>query len=87
VTLLKASRRLTTVQLTVHGFRSSFRDWAAEKTNIARDVCEAALAHVVKDKTEAAYKRTALFDKRRELMDLWSQFATSTPARVLSIRA
>jgi integrase len=87
MSFLKAARRLTTATLTTHGFRSSFRDWAAEKTHIARDVCEAALAHVVKDKTEAAYKRAVLFDKRRELMNLWSHFATSTPATIIAIGA
>lgn len=87
MTFLKAARRLTKATLTTHGFRSSFRDWAAEKTNIPRDVCEAALAHTLKDKTEAAYKRTALFDKRRELMDLWAHFATSTPATIIAIGA
>jgi integrase len=87
VAFLKAARRLTTVPLTTHGFRSSFRDWSAERTNIPTIVCEAALAHVVKDKTEAAYRRTDLFDRRRELMDLWAQFATSTPGAVVAIRA
>ena len=87
MSFLKAARRLTTATLTTHGFRSSFRDWAAEKTNLPRDVCEAALAHVVKDATEAAYKRTTLFDKRRELMTLWAHFATSTPATILAIGA
>jgi integrase len=82
MTFLKAARRLTTAPLTTHGFRSSFRDWSAEKTNVARDVCEAALAHVLKDKTEAAYKRTDLFDKRRDLMVLWAQFATNAEATV-----
>ena len=52
-------------------------DWSAEKTNVARAVCEAALAHAVKDKTEAAYNRTDLFDRRRDLMDSWERFATS----------
>ena len=87
MSFLKAARRLTEAEITTHGFRSSFRDWAAEKTNIARDVCEAALAHVVKDDTEAAYRRTDLFDKRRELMDLWAHYATSTPATILAIGA
>lgn len=87
MTFLKAARRLTKATLTVHGFRSSFRDWSAEKTSMPRDVCEAALAHTLQDKTEAAYKRTALFDKRRELMDLWAHFATSTPSNVVAIGA
>ena len=83
----KASRRVTTVPLTPHGFRSSFRDWSEERTNVPRTVCEAALAHVVKDKTEAAYKRTDLFDKRRGLLDLWARFVTTTPANVVVLRA
>ena len=87
MTFLKAARRLTTVPLTTHGFRSSFRDWSAERTNVPTIVCEAALAHVVKDKTEAAYRRTDLFDRRRELMDLWSRFATGTPADIVPLRA
>ena len=55
-----------------HGFRSSFRDWAAERTNHSREVIEAALAHVVKNQTEASYARSDLFDKRRPLMDEWA---------------
>lgn len=63
--------------LTVHGFRSSFRDWAAEKTGFPRELAEAALAHVVRDRTEAAYQRGDLLDRRRKLMDAWSKFCTS----------
>ena len=55
-----------------HGFRSSFRDWAAEETDHPREVAEAALAHVVKNKVEAAYRRTDLFERRRRLMDDWA---------------
>ena len=55
-----------------HGFRSSFRDWAAEETDHPREVIEAALAHVVQNKVEAAYARSDLFDRRRRLMDDWS---------------
>ena len=62
------------LRLTVHGFRSSFRDWASEQTNFPNAVCEAALAHTIKDKTEAAYHRTDLFDKRRELMAEWAGY-------------
>ena len=80
-------RRLKHDAITTHGFRSSFRDWAAEKTNVPRAVCEAALAHTLRDKTEAAYNRTDLFDRRRELMDTWAKFATTKPADVVSIRA
>ena len=52
-----------------HGFRSSFRDWAAEQTNTPREVIEAALAHTVRNQTEAAYARSDLFERRRRLMD------------------
>jgi hypothetical protein len=54
---------------------------------VPRAVCEAALAHTLRDKTEAAYHRTDLFDRRRELMNTWAKFATATPADVVSIRA
>ncbi len=57
-----------------HGFRSSFRDWAAEKTDHPREVIEAALAHVVRNKVEAAYARSDLFERRRILMDDWSRY-------------
>ena len=57
-----------------HGFRSSFRDWAAEETDHPREVVEAALAHVVRNKVEAAYRRTDLFERRRRLMDDWSAY-------------
>lgn len=60
--------------LTVHGFRSSFRDWCAEMTSYPREVAEAALAHVLKDKTEAAYQRGDIFEKRRKLMTAWDKY-------------
>ena len=56
-----------------HGFRPSFRDWAAEQTNHPREVIEAALAHVVQNKVEAAYARSDLFERRRLLMDDWAE--------------
>jgi len=59
---------------TAHGFRSAFRDWASECTNFPREVCEMALAHSIKDKTEAAYRRGDLFQKRRELMTAWNRY-------------
>src|SRR5262249_42556950 len=61
-------------EITVHGFRSSFRDWAAERTNFPREVAEMALAHVIPDAVEAAYRRGDLFDKRRKLMDAWAAY-------------
>ncbi len=62
-------------EVTAHGFRSAFRDWAAETTSHPREVCEMALAHTIADKTEAAYRRGDLFEKRRELLQAWSVFA------------
>lgn len=64
--------RMERRDITVHGFRSTFRDWAAERTNFPREVVEMALAHVIPDKTEAAYRRGDLFEKRRKLMDAWA---------------
>ncbi len=57
-----------------HGFRSSFRDWAAEETDHPREVIEAALAHVVQNRVEAAYARSDLFERRRRLMDDWAGY-------------
>lgn len=74
------------LSITAHGFRSSFRDWACEQTNFPREVCEQALAHVVRDKTEAAYRRSDLLAKRRNLMAAWAAFATSTQAEVIPLR-
>lgn len=65
-------RRMAYNNITVHGFRSTFRDWAGETTSFPREVIEAALAHGIKDKAEAAYARSDLFDKRRLLMKAWS---------------
>jgi integrase len=59
---------------TVHGFRSTFSDWARDKTSYPRDVIEMALAHTIKDKSEAAYRRGDALDKRRELMGDWSGY-------------
>jgi integrase len=70
-------RRMKVTGATVHGFRSSFRDWAAERSDSPNEVCEAALAHAVESKVEAAYRRGDLFDKRRKLMDAWSIYCTS----------
>jgi integrase len=74
VALLLVVRRLAPVGTTVHGFRSSFRDWCAERTNYANHVVEAALAHAVSNKVEAAYRRSDLFEQRARLMDDWARF-------------
>ena len=81
---LMALRRMHRSDITPHGFRSTFRDWAAEQTNAPRAVCEAALAHSLRDKTEAAYHRTDLFERRRELMTAWATFATRNAADIVS---
>jgi integrase len=76
--------------VTAHGFRSSFRTWAAEQTNFPREVAEQALAHVIGDKTEAAYRRGDLFTKRCRLMDAWSSYcAKPSPsgAKVVNMNA
>ena len=74
-------------EITAHGFRSTFRDWAAERTNFSREVCEMALAHSVSDKTEAAYLRGDLFDKRRELMDTWATYSCADKGdKVVTLR-
>ena len=70
-------RRMKVDGVTVHGFRSAFRDWAAESTNFSNEVCEAALAHVIKNKAEAAYRRGDLFDKRRKLMEAWAIYCSA----------
>jgi len=81
-------RRMAIKTATVHGFRSSFRDWGAECTNYPNEVCEAALAHVIGNKTEAAYRRGDLFEKRRKLMDTWDVYCTTPPSgKVVPIRA
>ncbi len=67
-------------EFTTHGFRSTFRDWAAERTSFPHELCEMALAHIVSDKTEAAYRRGDMLDKRRELMTAWAVFCeTGSP--------
>ena len=86
MTLLAVLRRLK-AEAVPHGFRSTFRDWAEEATHYPHEVKEAAPAHTVKSKTEAAYRRSDLFEKRREMMDVWAAYATGTPAKVMRIRA
>jgi integrase len=70
-------RRLNRGDLTAHGFRSTFRDWAAERTNFPSEVAEMALAHAVGDKVEAAYRRGDLFERRRRMMTAWATFCAT----------
>ena len=80
-------RRMKVDGVTVHGFRSAFRDWAAECTNFTNEVCEAALAHVIENKVEAAYRRGDLFDKRRKLMEAWATYCAAPKAgKVVAFR-
>ena len=67
-------RRMNRGNITVHGFRSTFRDWASEQTSFPHETCEHALAHRISDKAEAAYRRGDQFEKRRKLMDVWAAF-------------
>jgi integrase len=74
MTILALLKRMEWADLTAHGFRSTFRDWAAEVTDHDRDVVEMALAHAIGSKVEAAYRRGDLMEKRRKLMDDWERF-------------
>jgi integrase len=87
--MLMLLRRMRRGDLTAHGFRSSFRDWVAERTNFPAEVAEMALAHSVSDKVEAAYRRGDLFQRRRQLMQAWARFASSptASAKVVAIHA
>ena len=84
-------RRMGRGDITAHGFRSSFRTWAAEQTSFAREVAEQSLAHTISDKVERVYRRTTLFDKRRKLMDAWASHCASpappSTAEVIAIGA
>jgi integrase len=72
--------------VTTHGFRSTFRDWCAEKTDTPREICEMALAHNVGSAVERAYQRSKLFEKRRELMEAWGRYCNGIGA-VVPLRA
>jgi integrase len=86
VTALDMVLRRLGQNITVHGFRSSFRDWAGNETHFPREVAEAALAHVVGDKAEQAYRRGDALEKRRQLMAAWANFCERVPTgHILSI--
>ena len=80
VAFLSLLRAMDMPHITTHGFRATFRTWASECTHYPREVCELALAHDERDKIEAAYSRSNLLEKRRELMQAWAKFATTPPA-------
>ena len=75
--MLELLRGMSANGYSVHGFRSSFRDWAGDRTHYAREVIEHALAHQIKDKAEAAYRRSDALDKRRRLMEEWAKYCSS----------
>ena len=77
--MLKVLERMGRRDLTVHGFRSTFDDWASERTNFPNEVIEMALAHAIDSKTEAAYRRGDLFAKRCHLMDAWAEYCSKVP--------
>ncbi|ANY79685.1 integrase [Microvirga ossetica] len=79
VMALEMVLRRMKLDVTVHGFRSAFRDWAGERTHFPREVAEAALAHLVGDAVERAYRRGDALEKRRELMDAWARFVEQQP--------
>lgn len=82
-TLTALMRRSGAGNFTVHGFRSAFRDWAGERTNFPRELAEAALAHVVGDATERAYRRGDALEKRRALMEAWAKFCEAKAGHVV----
>jgi integrase len=82
--MAKALRAASGGNGTLHGFRSSFRDWAGDETHHPRDVIEAALAHIVKDKTEAAYRRKDALEKRRKLMQDWADYCAKDTSEAAS---
>ena len=86
--MLELLKRMGRNDLTAHGFRSTFRDWAAERSNFPREVVEMALAHTIENKVEAAYRRGDLFQKRRQLIEAWARFCKSLRAagQVVAIR-
>lgn len=85
--LLEVLRGIGRGDITAHGFRSTFRDWAAEQTNFPREVVEMALAHSIVNKTEAAYRRGELFEKRAKLMQAWADYCDKQPGKVVQLRA
>jgi len=83
-TLSKLVRELG-IKCVPHGFRTSFRTWTGEQTNIPNEVCEFSLAHVVGNAAERAYQRSDLFEKRRQLMAMWAQYLTHSKAEVIKL--
>jgi integrase len=83
MSLTMALRRAGHANYTVHGFRSSFRDWAGDETDFAREIAEAALSHLVGDESERAYRRSDALQKRRRLMDSWADYLENNSSRII----
>ena len=80
-------KRMGRVEITVHGFRSTFRDWASEQTSFSHETCEHALAHRISNKAEASYRRGDQFEKRRKLMESWALYCDPRKsAKVLPLK-
>ena len=86
MTLLKVVRDMG-LDVTVHGFRSAFRDWCAEETSFPGEVAEAALAHAIPNKVEAAYRRTDFLEKRKKLMAAWADHCSGCSEKVVRLAA
>ncbi|WPB83088.1 tyrosine-type recombinase/integrase [Sediminicoccus rosea] len=86
MSMLKTLERMKAGEITAHGFRSTFRDWAGEATAHPREVVEMALAHTIENKVEASYRRGDAFEKRRVLMDEWAAFCDREPGEVVPLR-
>ena len=84
MTLLKVLRDMGELY-TVHGFRSAFRDWVAEETNVPGEIAEAALAHASPNRVEAAYRRTDYLEKRRKLMEAWAKYCTGAGKNIVRL--
>ena len=80
MTMTAVLRRMGRGDITAHGFRNAFRDWVAEGTSYPRELAEAALAHVLKNKAEAAYQRGDLLERRRKMMQAWAEYLDRTKA-------
>ena len=87
MSMTAALRRLGRSDITVHGFRSSFRDWAEERGGLPREIAEMCLAHEVGNAVERAYRRSDMLEKRRALIGRWARFCTSVAADVITLAA
>ena len=87
MSMLMLLRRMKVEGVTVHGFRSTFRDWASEVANAPREVAEMSLAHQVGSDVERAYARSDLLEKRRVLMERWSNFIAGLPGDIINLHS